>query len=109
MAAGEPLWVQGTVRSLDGRPLAGAELDIWQNGDNELYAVQDPDAPEDHLRGRFVTRDDGGYAFWTVRPSPYPIPHDGPVGHLLSPAGPHPRRPAPFHAIVPPPGPRPAT
>jgi|GEM_PF-3274006 len=44
--AGEPLWVHGTVRSLDGRPLPRAELDIWQNGDNELYAVQDPAAPE---------------------------------------------------------------
>src|SRR5215470_17131812 len=36
MPAGEPLWVHGAVRSLDGRPLPGAELDVWQNGDNEL-------------------------------------------------------------------------
>jgi len=28
MPAEEPLWVRGTVRSLDGRPLAGAELDV---------------------------------------------------------------------------------
>src|SRR5262249_36637808 len=45
MPAGEPLWVHGTVRSLDGRPLAGAELDVWQNGDNELYARQHPPPP----------------------------------------------------------------
>jgi hydroxyquinol 1,2-dioxygenase len=109
MPAGEPLWVHGTVRSLDGRPLAGAELDIWQNGDNELYAVQDPDAPEDHLRGRFVTGDDGGFAFWTVRPSPYPIPHDGPVGHMLSATGRHPWRPAHIHVIVRAAGHRPVT
>jgi hydroxyquinol 1,2-dioxygenase len=109
MPAGEPLWVHGTVRSLDGRPLAGAELDVWQNGDNELYAVQDPQAPEEHLRGRFITRDDGGYAFLTVRPTPYPIPHDGPVGRMLSATGRHPWRPAHIHVIVRAPGHRPVT
>jgi hydroxyquinol 1,2-dioxygenase len=107
--AGEPLWVHGTVRSLDGRPLAGAELDVWQNGDNELYAVQDAGAPEDHLRGRFVTGDDGSYGFLTVRPTPYPIPHDGPVGHMLAATGRHPWRPAHIHVIVRAAGHRPVT
>ena len=107
--AGEPLWVHGTVRSQDGRPLAGAELDVWQNGDNELYAVQDPRAPEEHLRGRFLTRDDGSYGFLTVRPTPYPIPHDGPVGRMLSATGRHPWRPAHIHVIVRAPGHRPVT
>jgi hydroxyquinol 1,2-dioxygenase len=104
MPAGEPLWVHGSVRSLDGRPLPGAELDVWQNGDNELYAVQDPDAPENHLRGRFTARDDGTYGFVTVRPAPYPIPYDGPVGHMLSATGRHPWRPAHIHVIVRAPG-----
>jgi protocatechuate 3,4-dioxygenase beta subunit len=40
--AGVPAWVSGRVLDLEGRPLAGAELDVWQNGDNRLYAVQDP-------------------------------------------------------------------
>jgi len=109
MPAGEPLWVHGTVRSLDGRPLPGAELDVWQNGDNELYAVQDPEAPETHLRGRFTAREDGSYGFITVRPTPYPIPHDGPVGHMLSATGRHPWRPAHIHVIVRAPGHRPVT
>jgi hydroxyquinol 1,2-dioxygenase len=104
MPAGEPLWVHGSVRSLDGRPLPGAELDVWQNGDNELYAVQDPDAPENHLRGRFTAQDDGSYGFVTVRPAPYPIPYDGPVGHMLSATGRHPWRPAHIHVIVRAPG-----
>ncbi|HVW18480.1 MAG TPA: dioxygenase, partial [Solirubrobacteraceae bacterium] len=81
MPAGEQTWIHGVVRSLDGTPIAGAELDVWQNGDNELYAVQDSEAPEDHLRGRFLTREDGSYGFVAVRPTPYPIPYDGPVGH----------------------------
>jgi hydroxyquinol 1,2-dioxygenase len=109
MPAGEPLWVHGSVRSLDGRPLPGAELDVWQNGDNELYAVQDPEAPENHLRGRFAARDDGSYGFVTVRPSPYPIPYDGPVGQMLSATGRHPWRPAHIHVIVRAPGHKPLT
>ena len=56
---------------------------MWQNGDDRLYAVQRPEAPEDHLRGRFITRTDGSYAFVAVRPVPYPIPDDGPVGAML--------------------------
>jgi catechol 1,2-dioxygenase len=98
--AGEAVWVHGFVRSADGTPLAGAEIDVWQNGDNELYAVQDSDAPEHHLRGRFVTRDDGSYSLIGVRPTPYPIPHDGPVGEMLTATGRHPWRPAHFHMIV---------
>lgn len=100
MEAGVPVWVHGTVRSLDGRALADAELDVWQNGDNQLYAVQDPDAPDDHLRGRFRTRADGSYGFVAVRPTPYPIPHDGPVGEMLASSGRHPWRPAHIHMIV---------
>ncbi len=100
MPAGASAWVHGRVFSLDGTPLAGAELDVWQNGDNELYAVQDPDAPEEHLRGRFHTRDDGTYGFVAVRPSPYPIPSDGPVGQMLAATGRHPWRPAHIHLIV---------
>jgi catechol 1,2-dioxygenase len=99
-AAGTPAWVHGRVLSVDGSPIAGAELDVWQNGDDELYAVQRPEAPEDHLRGRYTTREDGSYAFLAVRPVPYPIPYDGPVGAMLDATGRHPWRPAHIHMIV---------
>ena len=69
-AAGVPTLVRGRVVDLNGAPIAGAELDVWQNGDDRLYAVQRPEAPEDHLRGRFLTREDGSYAFVAVRPVP---------------------------------------
>jgi hydroxyquinol 1,2-dioxygenase len=100
MPAGESAWIHGRVLSLDGTPLADAELDVWQNGDTQLYGVQDPDAPEAHLRGRFTSREDGTYAFLAVRPTPYPIPHDGPVGEMLQATGRHPYRPAHIHMIV---------
>jgi catechol 1,2-dioxygenase len=99
-SAGEPTWVHGRVLDLAGEPIASAELDVWQNGDDELYAVQDPDSPEHHLRGCFLTRDDGSYGFVAVRPVPYQIPDDGPVGTMLSATGRHPWRPAHIHVIV---------
>jgi hydroxyquinol 1,2-dioxygenase len=98
--AGTPTWVHGHVRDLEGAPIAGAELDVWQNGDDRLYGVQRPEAPEDHLRGRFRTREDGSYGFLAVRPVPYPIPDDGPVGQMLAATGRHPWRPAHIHMIV---------
>jgi len=92
------------VLSLDRTPLAGAEVDVWQNDANQLYGVQDDGAPEEHLRGRFRTRADGSYAFLGVRPVPYPIPHDGPVGAMLAASGRDPWRPAHIHMIVSAPG-----
>ena len=102
--AGVPAWVYGRVLDVSGEPIAGAEIDVWQNGADMLYAVQRPEAEEDHLRGRYQTRDDGSYAFVAVRPVPYPIPHDGPVGRMLEAAGRHPWRPAHIHIIVRAPG-----
>jgi catechol 1,2-dioxygenase len=101
---GEPAWVYGRVTDVDGRPIAGAELDVWQNSQNRLYAVQDQAAPEHHLRGRFRTREDGRYAFLGIRPVPYTIPADGPVGRMLAATGRHPWRPAHIHIVVRAPG-----
>jgi hydroxyquinol 1,2-dioxygenase len=98
--AGTPAWVHGRVLDVSGVPIAGAELDVWQNGVDMLYAVQRPEAPEEHLRGRYLTREDGTYAFISVRPVPYPIPADGPVGTMFSATGRHPWRPAHIHMIV---------
>ena len=103
--SGVPAWVQGRVLDVaSGEPIAAAEVDVWQNGDNRLYAVQDPDAPEYHLRGRFLTDEGGSFAFLAVRPVPYPIPDDGPVGRMLGATGRHPWRPAHIHMVVRAPG-----
>lgn len=107
--SGEPALVAGRVLDTDGRPVAGAEVDVWQNGDDMLYAVQDPDAPETNLRGLFRTGEDGRYAFLGVRPTDYPVPDDGPVGAMLKAAGRHPWRAAHLHFIVRAPGFEPVT
>jgi catechol 1,2-dioxygenase len=103
-ALGTPALVHGRVLDLKGAPIAGAELDVWQNDANGLYTVQEPENDEDHLRGRYYSREDGSYAFVGVRPVPYTIPNDGPVGAMLSAAGRHPWRPAHIHMIVTAPG-----
>jgi len=102
--SGEPAWITGRVTDTDGNPIAGATLDVWQNADDMLYAVQNPDTPPDNLRGIFRTRADGSFAFLGVRPTDYPIPDDGPVGNLLASTGRHPWRPAHLHVIVSAPG-----
>jgi protocatechuate 3,4-dioxygenase beta subunit len=101
---GEPATLRGRVTDLQGVPLAGATLDIWQNASNRLYAVQDPGQTPTNLRGRFVTGEHGRFEFHTIRPVPYPIPHDGPVGRMLRSAGRHPWRPAHIHFMVSAPG-----
>lgn len=101
---GTPALVRGTVRSTRGEPIPGAKVDVWQNGDDGLYTVQNEELPEAHLRGVYTTRDDGSYAFVGVRPVPYTIPHDGPVGAMLDAVERHPWRPAHIHMIVTAPG-----
>lgn len=101
---GEPTRVSGRVLDPDGAPIGGAVLDVWQNAANGRYAVQDPDQPEENLRGRFETGPDGRFSFWTVRPTDYPVPDDGPVGEMLAATGRHPFRPAHVHLIVSAPG-----
>jgi catechol 1,2-dioxygenase len=99
-SGGVPLWMHGRVLDVQGDVIPAAELDVWQNGPNRLYAVQDPESPEHHLRGRFKTRPDGSYALLAVRPTAYPIPDDGPVGAMLKATGRHPWRPAHIHVAV---------
>lgn len=50
---GTPLIVRGLVRSIDGKPLAGAELDTWQCADTGIYSMLGADdQPDWNLRGR---------------------------------------------------------
>jgi protocatechuate 3,4-dioxygenase beta subunit len=101
---GPRLLVQGRVVDLEGKPVAGALLDIWQNATNRLYAVQDPNQDPNNLRGKFYTRDDGTFEFRAVKPVPYPIPDDGPIGEMLRISGRHPWRAAHIHVVVSAPG-----
>lgn len=99
--AGQPMYVTGTVTGCDGRPLADAIVDVWHSDDDGYYDVQS--TAEDAglvARARFRTDAEGRFRFWSIRPAAYPIPHDGPVGHMLEAQGRHPWRPAHVHFLV---------
>lgn len=97
---GTPLQVRGTVGDIDGAPIAGALVEVWQTAPNGLYDVQDPEQPAGHLRASFETAADGSFAFATILPVSYAIPDDGPVGDLLKAMGRHPNRPAHLHFMI---------
>jgi len=101
---GTTVVVEGRVTTTDGTPIEGAELEIWQTADNGLYSNQDEAQPEYNLRAHMTTGADGRYLFSTVRPAPYTVPDDGPVGELLNATGRHPWRPSHLHFIVTAPG-----
>jgi catechol 1,2-dioxygenase len=97
---GMPTLVSGRVLDLDGKPIAGAVLDVWQAQTNGLYDSQDQELDGLHMRGKFHSDAEGRYLIRTVLPVNYPIPSDGPVGRMLKAAGRHPWRPAHIHFVV---------
>jgi hydroxyquinol 1,2-dioxygenase len=102
-AVGEPCWVEGTVTSLDGAPVAGARIEVWEADADGLYDVQYTDG-RTAARAHLFTDAEGRYSFWGVTPTPYPIPYDGPVGRLLEATGRSPMRAPHLHFMVTAPG-----
>ena len=97
-APGTPLFVKATVLGLDGQPVAGAEVDVWQADDEGLYDAQRPELEgARRARGVLMTDAAGELRFRSVAPVAYPVPTDGPVGLLLKASGRHPWRPAHVH------------
>lgn len=72
---GTPMIVSGQVRSTEGTPLAGAEMDIWLAALTGHYSQTGlDDQPIWNLRGRLFTDEDGRYEFRAIVPVPYYIP-----------------------------------
>jgi len=101
---GAPLFVTGRVVDKAGRPIAGAEVDVWHASPVGFYENQDPEQADMNLRGKFTTNADGCFWFRSVMMVGYPIPTDGVVGRLLASQGRHPYRPAHLHALIAKPG-----
>jgi catechol 1,2-dioxygenase len=97
---GAPMVVTFTVVDRQGRPIEGADVDIWHSSPVGLYENQDPAQADMNLRGVFTTNAQGKIWFRSVRPSGYPIPTTGVVGALLAAQDRHPYRPAHVHAMV---------
>ncbi len=93
---GTPLLVEGTLTDVEGHPLSGVQVDTWQADGDGFYDVQH-DGGVRYLRARLESDANGNFRFWSIVPSPYPIPDDGPVGAMLREQGRHPYRPAHVH------------
>jgi len=103
-ARGEPCFVRGHLRGLDGRPVADATIDVWQADETGLYDVQYKDLQRHRARGVLHAGPDGEFHFRTIVANAYPIPNDGPVGRLLQALNRHPWRPAHLHFMIKAPG-----
>jgi hydroxyquinol 1,2-dioxygenase len=98
-APGQLCYMYGRVTDMDGRPIAGAKLDVWQADDDGLYEAQ-LGKPNGYLRATYVTGADGRYCAKTVVPKHYSIPLDGPVGGLVAATGISHDRPAHIHVMA---------
>lgn len=77
---GQPSWVEGVVTDLDGAPLKGGVIEIWQCDEAGHY-----DHPADGAKidpsfqgfGRVTLSAAGEFKFRTIKPPPYPgrTPH----------------------------------
>jgi hydroxyquinol 1,2-dioxygenase len=97
---GPGLFVDATFQDVNGKPIPGALVDIWQSSPEGFYENQDPIQADMNLRGQFTTDAEGHIGFRSVKPAGYPIPVDGPVGELLRAQGRHNMRPAHLHFLV---------
>ena len=94
---GQRAWYHGKITDIYGKPVANCRLDVWSGDDAGFYDLQKgADAPM-QLRATMYTDKDGNYSFWSIRPSYYPVPDDGPVGKMLRRMGRHPNRPGHMH------------
>lgn len=98
-APGQPCWVEGVVTDLDGMPLPGARIEVWEADEDGFYDVQYTDGRVDG-RAHLYTDEAGGFRFWALTPTPYAIPHDGPVGEMLRATSRSPIRAAHLHFKV---------
>lgn len=107
---GTPTLVKGRVLDLQGRPVCGALIDVWQANADGFYDSQLPElAGKMDCRGRFRSDETGRFLFRTVRPSFYSVPVDGSVGRMLRAVNRHSMRPSHIHFMISAAGYRPVT
>ena len=93
----------GYVSDVNGKPLSGATVSLWQTSASGLYDIQEDPRAIDY-RGVFATDAKGLFVLRTVKPLGYSIPMDGPVGAMVKAQKRHGMRPAHIHFLVGAPG-----
>ncbi|WP_160286302.1 catechol 1,2-dioxygenase [Pseudomonas knackmussii] len=101
---GTPMFLEGRVLDLDGKPIAGAIVDVWHANTKGLYSYFDQSQSAYNLRRRIVTDAQGRYRARSIVPSGYGCPADGPTQECLDRLGRHGQRPAHIHFFISAPG-----
>lgn len=101
---GEVLFMQGQVRGADGKPLAGAQVEVWHANHLGGYSFFDPSQTPFNLRRTIVADAQGRYRLRSKLPVGYSVPPDGATDKLLKAMGRHGSRPAHIHFFVTAPG-----
>lgn len=71
---GQAVWLEGSISDLAGRPVVGAQIEIWQcDHDGHYHHPGDGGKADSRFQGfgRFIVAADGLYRFRTIRPVPY--------------------------------------
>ncbi|MGY1446907.1 catechol 1,2-dioxygenase [Pseudomonas chlororaphis] len=97
-------FVEGQILNLQGQPIAGALVDLWQADSKGNYSHFDKSQSEFNLRRRIVTDADGRYRVRSIVPSGYGCDPQGPTQECLNHLGRHGQRPAHIHFFVSAPG-----
>lgn len=97
---GETLIMHGRVLDNEGRPVAGAIVDVWHANTLGNYSHFDKSQSDFNFRRQIETDDDGCYKFRSIVPSGYAVPPGGSTEGILDLLGRHGRRPAHIHFFV---------
>lgn len=98
------LFIEGQVVDLQGQPVAGAIVDLWQANTKGNYSYFDKSQSAYNLRRRIVTDADGRYRARSIVPSGYGCDPQGPTQECLNQLGRHGQRPAHIHYFISAPG-----
>ncbi|KAG7444539.1 intradiol ring-cleavage dioxygenase [Guyanagaster necrorhizus] len=81
---GDYFYMSGRILDVQGNPIAGAIMDVWEADQHGVYDIEYPDYNDKpDCRGRFTTGEDGVFAFRAVKPLAYPFTDNGPAKDLL--------------------------
>ncbi|MBS7661616.1 catechol 1,2-dioxygenase [Pseudomonas lalucatii] len=98
------MFLEGVVRDTQGKPLAGAVVDLWHANTKGNYSYFDQSQSDYNLRRRIVTDSEGRYRARSIVPSGYGCDPQGPTQECLDLLGRHGQRPAHIHFFVSAPG-----
>ena len=99
---GHTLIMHGTVYGSDGKPLPGAQVEVWHCDTRGFYSHFDPTGKQApfNMRRTIIADDKGCYRFQSILPSGYGVPPGSPTEQLLSSLGRHGQRPAHIHFFI---------